>query len=145
MRNDLFFSSATDKWETPQALFYSLDSKFHFTLDVCATADNAKCPVYFSPVDDGLKQVWTGNVWCNPPYGRDLYRWVEAAFSSALANVVVLLLPARTDTKWFHDFVVPFASEVRFLRGRLKFGGSPNFAPFPSMVVVYKPCREVNS
>lgn len=137
----VLFSSKTDLWSTPQKFFDELDLKYHFEIDVCALPENAKCKRFFTPDDDGLSQPWEGVCWCNPPYGRDLFKWVEkACFSSAL---VVMLLPARVDTAWFHDLVIPYSSEYRFVRGRLKFGGSQHSAPFPSMVVVFPP-REVS-
>lgn len=127
------FSSATDMWATPQDLFDELNAEHHFTLDVCAVAENAKCPRYYSPADDGLMQDWVGVCWMNPPYGREIGRWVQKAYESKAK--VVCLLPARTDTKWFHDYCLK--GSVTFLRGRLKFGGSKNSAPFPSMLVVF--------
>lgn len=139
MNNDVMFSSTTGEWETPEDLFKKLNKEFHFTLDVCATAENAKCDKYYTKAADGLSQVWEGNVWCNPPYGRDVGRWVQKAHESAAENTtVVMLLPARTDTRWFHDYINGIA-EVRFLRGRLRFGDARNTAPFPSMVVVFRP------
>lgn len=128
------FSSQTDLWETPQWLFDEYDKIYHFEFDVCALPENAKCKQYFSPAQDGLKQDWTGVCWCNPPYGRQIGKWVEKAATSNAT--VVMLLPARTDTKWFHDFVLPFGN-IRFIRGRLKFGKAQNSAPFPSMVVIF--------
>lgn len=139
MNKEVMFSSKTDLWETPQDLFDQLNGEFHFNLDVCALPENAKCDRYFTPEMDGLSQPWNGVCWCNPPYGRKIGAWVRSAlFSSAAGNTVVMLLPARTDTRWFHDYIYGKA-EIRFLRGRLKFGGCKNCAPFPSMVVIYKP------
>ena len=133
------FSSKTDLWGTPMAFFAELDAEFNFTLDVCALPDNAKCLRFFSPCDDGLRQIWRGTCWMNPPYGREIGRWVEKAYQSALQGaVVVCLLPARTDTRWWHTWAMR-ADEVRFVRGRLKFGDSKNSAPFPSAVVVFRP------
>ena len=129
------FSSKTDLWGTPQDLFDELDAEFHFDLDVCALPENAKCERYYTPEQDGLSQEWTGTCWCNPPYGRQIGKWVRKAAESG--TTVVMLLPARTDTKWFHDYILGKA-EIRFLRGRLKFGGCNNGAPFPSMVVVFR-------
>ena len=138
MNAGLMFSSKTDLWETPQDLFDRLDKEYHFELDVCATRDNAKCARYFTPEQDGLSQKWIGVCWCNPPYGREIGKWVKKAAESAKDpfTTVVMLLPARTDTMWFHDYCVRFG-EIQFLRGRLKFGGSKNSAPFPSMIVVF--------
>jgi site-specific DNA-methyltransferase (adenine-specific) len=126
----------SSEWETPQDLFARLDAEFHFTLDPCATAENAKCARYFTREMDGLAQSWDGEVvFMNPPYGRGMGVWIKKA-SEAMATVACLL-PARTDVRWFHDYVYGKA-EIRFLRGRLKFGGAKNSAPFPSMIVVFK-------
>lgn len=135
MNNDLFFSSKSEEWATPQDFFEQIDKEFHFNLDACATAENAKCDKYYTKEQDGLSQEWNGIVWCNPPYGRSIGMWVKKAYESKAT--VVLLVPARTDTKWFHDYVLGKA-EVRFVKGRLKFGGCKNPAPFPSMLVVYR-------
>lgn len=133
------FSSKTDLWGTPQDLFDKLDAEFHFDLDVCAMPENAKCEQYYTPEQDGLVQEWTGTCWCNPPYGRQIGKWVKKA--SECGTTVVMLIPARTDTKWFHDYIYGKA-EVRFLRGRIKFvsagGDVMDAAPFPSMVVVFR-------
>lgn len=143
MNTDVMFSSKTDLWETPQKFFDELDLEFHFDLDVCALPENAKCEDYYTPETDGLSQCWHGCCWCNPPYGREIERWVKKAADSAAGGAtVVMLLPARTDTRWFHDYIYGKA-EVRFVRGRLKFGGSKNSAPFPSMVVVFRPKMEM--
>lgn len=140
MDKDLMFSSKTDLWSTPQNFFDKLDEEFHFTLDVCALPENAKCEKFYTPEDDGLHQPWDGVVWCNPPYGRQIGKWVYVGLLASLlrGSTVVMLLPARTDTKWFHDWIYGQA-EIRFVKGRLKFGESKNAAPFPSMVVVFRP------
>ena len=131
------FSSTTDLWATPQSLFDELNREFHFMLDVCAIPENAKCPKFYSPAEDGLLQPWTGVCWMNPPYGRAIGLWVAKAYRAALAGAtVVALLPARTDTTWWHEYVVQ-AKDIRFLRGRLRFGEAKNSAPFPSAVVVF--------
>ncbi len=139
MNTKVMFSSKTDLWETPQELFDKLDAEFGFDLDVCALPENAKCTRYYTPEEDGLKQPWTGVCWCNPPYGRGVGSWVRRALlASAAGNKVVMLLPARTDTRWFHDYIYGRANvEIWFLRGRLKFGGCKSSAPFPSMVVIF--------
>ena len=129
------FSSKTDMWETPQNFFDELNKEFRFTCDVCAIEENAKCAKFYTPEQDGLKQTWGGVCWMNPPYGREIGKWVKKASESKAT--VVCLLPARTDTRWFHDYIYGKA-EIRFVRGRLKFGGSKNSAPFPSMVVVFR-------
>lgn len=139
MNTEVMFSSKTGLWETPQDLFDKLDEEFHFTLDVCALPENAKCERYYTPEMDGLSQRWDGVCWCNPPYGRDVWKWVAAGqVASVMGSTVVMLLPARTDTRWFHDWIYGKA-EVRFIRGRLKFGGRRTGAPFPSMVVIFRP------
>lgn len=123
MNTDVMFSSKSGNWETPQRLFDDLNREFHFTLDACATAQNAKCTRYYNLEQNGLRQPWSGVVWCNPPYGRKIGQWVRKAFAaSSEGSTVVMLLPARTDTKWFHDWIYN-RSEIRFLKGRLKFGG----------------------
>ena len=127
------FSSATDLWETPQGFFDRLDREFNFSTDVCATDDNHKCQKYYTKETNGLRQEWTGVCWMNPPYGREISKWVEKAYKSNA--VVVCLVPARTDTKWWHEFCMK-SKEIRLVQGRLKFGGSKNSAPFPSAVVV---------
>lgn len=134
MNTEVMFSSASDEWATPVEFFRALDAEFHFTLDVCATAENAKCRNFFTVDDDALAQSWNGVCWCNPPYGRQIGVWVKKAAESGAT--VVMLLPARTDTKWFHEYIYGKA-EIRFVRGRLKFGGSKNSAPFPSMIVIF--------
>lgn len=141
MNTELMFSSKTDLWETPQDLFDKLNNEFQFTFDVCATPENAKCDKFYTEEQDGLEHPWKGTVWCNPPYGRGIGQWVRRAlFASVSGATVVMLLPARTDTKWFHDYIYKRNNvEIRFIRGRLKFGGSKNSAPFPSMVVVFMP------
>lgn len=138
MNTDVMFSSKTDQWATPQDFFDKLNEEFRFTLDVCADPDNAKCEQFYTKEQDGLSQPWTGVCWCNPPYGREIGSWVRKAFFASVSGAtVVMLLPARTDTRWFHEYIYRKA-EIRFIKGRLKFGNSQNSAPFPSMVVVFK-------
>lgn len=141
MNKDVMFSSATDNWATPQDFFDKLNAEFHFDLDVCADEINHKCDKYYTKEQDGLQMPWEGIVWCNPPYGREIGQWVrKALFASVGGSTVVMLIPARTDTKWFHDYIYKRDNvEIRFVRGRLKFGNSKNSAPFPSMVVVFNP------
>ena len=135
MNQEVMFSSKTDLWETPQALFDELNREFGFQTDVCALPENAKCDEFYTQEQDGLSQQWTGVCWCNPPYGRQVGKWVKKAAESDAT--VVMLLPARTDTKWFHDYILPNA-EIRFIKGRLKFGGNKNSAPVPSMVCIFR-------
>jgi phage N-6-adenine-methyltransferase len=133
------FKHETVLWSTPQVLFDALDAEFSFATDVCADASNAKCAHYFSPAQDGLRQRWEGVCWMNPPYGVEIGRWVQKAFEASLYGAtVVCLLPARTDTRWFQQYVLPFA-EVRYLPGRQRFGASGHGAPFPSAVVIFRP------
>lgn len=141
MNKEVMFSSATDNWATPQDFFDKLNAEFHFDLDVCADESNHKCDTYYTKEQDGLSQPWTGTVWCNPLYGREIGSWVRRAlFASVAGATVVMLIPARTDTRWFHDYIYKRDNvEVRFIKGRLKFGNGKNSAPFPSMVVVFKP------
>ena len=140
MNTDLMFSSKTGEWETPQDLFGFLNRLFRFTLDAAASVENAKCEKFYTKEDDALTQEWTGSVFCNPPYGREIGGFVEKGARSAFskdAECVVMLLPSRTDTAWWHDYVMK-AQEIWLIRGRLKFGGGKNSAPFPSCVVVFK-------
>jgi phage N-6-adenine-methyltransferase len=140
-RRSVHFSSASCEWSTPPDLFAKLHQEFGFTLDACATAENAKCARYFTRKDDGLAQRWTGRVWMNPPYGRSIGLWIRKAWESVRtgdAEVVVCLVPSRSDTGWWHDFAL--RGEVRPLRGRLRFGGAESSAPFPSALIVFRRC-----
>lgn len=137
MINSGMMTSETDLWETPQDFFDELNKEFNFEIDVCALPENAKCVKFYTPRDDGLQQKWEGVCWMNPPYGRKIGMWIRKAYhSSQQGATVVCLIPARTDTKWWHDYVMK--GEVRFVRGRLKFGNAKNSAPFPSAVVIFK-------
>lgn len=130
------FSSKTDLWATPQPFFDRLDARYHFTLDVCATADNAKCTQFYTERDNALRLPWHGVCWMNPPYGRTIGHWMRKAFDSFNEGAtVVCLVPARTDTNWWHDYAVK--GQIEFIKGRLKFGGHQNSAPFPSAVVAF--------
>lgn len=140
MINKALYSSNKTDWETPQWLYDRLDKEFGFTLDPASSDGNHKCTRYFTVEQDGLTQSWQGEtVFCNPPYGRQIAPWVEKGYqeSKGKDTTVVMLLPARTDTRWFHEYIYG-KSEIRFLKGRLKFGGSENSAPFPSMIVIYR-------
>ncbi|NDD55916.1 adenine methyltransferase [bacterium] len=124
-------------WETPKDFFDEYNDLYKFETDVCAIKENAKCDRFFTPEQDGLKQEWTGICWMNPPYGREIGKWVKKAYESSLTGAtVVCLIPARTDTRWWHDYCM--RGDVKFIRGRLKFGSSKNPAPFPSAVVIFK-------
>lgn len=140
MMTSAMYSSATDQWATPQAFFDELNAEFRFTLDPCALPSNAKCAKYYTPTDNGLLQDWGGeSVFCNPPYGRAIYDWVRKCSEEASKpnTTVVALIPARTDTRYFHEFIYHKAREIRFVKGRLKFGDAKSAAPFPSMVVIF--------
>lgn len=137
MNTELMFSSKTDLWATPQDFFNKLNNEFWFTLDPCSTEDNHKCDKYYTKEQDGLKQSRDNEiVYCNPPYGRELKKWVKK-WSEIKKGITVMLLPARTDTSRFHDYIYNKA-EIRFLKWRLKFWWSKNSAPFPSMVVIFR-------
>lgn len=136
--NDAVFSSKSIEWETPQAFFDALNRRFGFSLDVCATRETAKCPHFFDKSMNGLEQSWANHrCYMNPPYGREIGAWVEKARREAEQGALVVgLLPARTDTRWWQEHVHGHA-DVRFLSGRLKFGGAATGAPFPSAVAVW--------
>ena len=136
------FGSARDDWETPKELFEEWNKEFGFTVDVCASEANCKIKNYYSKEQNGLKQEWKGIAWCNPPYGREIGKWVKKASESKCTTV--MLLPARTDTKWFHKYIYGKA-EIRFLKGRIKFAGATENAPFPNMLVVFRGSDEDNS
>ena len=140
-----YHSTKTTEWSTPQSFYDALDTEFHFTLDVCATTTNAKCPRSFTLADDGLQQDWGREIcWMNPPYGKTIALWIRKAAESALAGaVVVCLVPVRTDTRWWQRYVL--GAEVRFVPGRLTFGGAVNPAPFPNAVVVFRPLALLSS
>lgn len=140
MNNRVMFSSAKDDWATPQEFFDLLDEDYNFTLDPCALPHNAKCKKFYTQEDNGLAQNWEGEiVFCNPPYGRSIADWVRKCSEEAKKpnTTVVALLPARTDTRYFHDYIYNRVKKIIFIRGRLKFGGCKNSAPFPSMVVEF--------
>lgn len=139
MKNETLFSKKSDEWQTPLELFQDLDREFHFDLDACATHENHMCDAYFTKDDDGLEQNWGGRtVWCNPPYSQ-IKQWVRKCYYEGHKpnTVVVLLVPSRTDTRWWQNYV-QHRCEVRFVKGRLKFSGSKNPAPFPSALVIFR-------
>lgn len=143
MNAEVLFSSKDTCWETPQELFDSLNSEFHFTLDPCCVPQTAKCKKYYTPIENGLLQDWSQDiVFVNPPYGKEIKDWIKKSSDEAKKGAtVVLLIPARTDTKYFHDYIYGKA-EIRFIKGRVKFlqnGETKNTAPFPSMIVVFRP------
>lgn len=131
-------TSKTPEWSTPQDLFDKLNAEFSFTLDPCSTHENHKCDRYYIAAEDGLAHNWAGErVFMNPPYGREIGKWMKKAFEEARAALVVCLVPARTDTAWWHDYAAK--GQVRFLRGRLRFGDGKGRAPFPSAIVIFSP------
>lgn len=137
---EVHYSSKSNEWATPQKLFDELNEEFNFTLDPCATDENAKCNKHFTIEDDGLSKDWSKDVvFMNPPYGREIKKWIKKAYEESLNGAtVVCLIPARTDTTYWHDFIFDKADDIRFLKGRLKFGNSKNSAPFPSAIVLYR-------
>ena len=135
------YTSKSYEWETPQELFDELDNEFDLILDPCCTFENAKCVRYYTKKDDGLKQDWLWNTFMNPPYGREIGKWMKKAYEESFKGcLVVCLVPSRTDTKWWHDYAMK--GEIRFIKGRLKFGNAKNSAPFPSAIVIFR--KKVN-
>ena len=136
----VMFSSKSNTWETPQAFYDELAQRYNFTLDPCCESSTAKCSKYFTEADDGLSQEWGGEtVFMNPPYGREISKWIQKAYTESRKSetTVVCLIPARTDTRYWHEYCMK-AHEIYFVKGRLKFGTSTNSAPFPSAVVVFR-------
>lgn len=150
---NVHFSSKSNEWSTPQDFFDRLNDEFDFTIDVAATPENAKCRRFYTLTDNALEKSWQGErVWVNPPYGREIGKWIEKA-ATELSEVTVMLIPARTDTKAWHQWIFGKA-EVRFVPGRLRFGGGyckctvskcgcyipqkPKDAPFPVAVVIFR-------
>lgn len=138
MKNEVLFSSANDVWDTPQWLFDALDKEFGFTLDPCSNGENNKCTRFFTMQENGLLQDWGGEVvFMNPPYSQ-VNDWMRKAYGAAQEGAtVVCLVPSRTDTEWWHSYAMK--AEIRFIKGRLKFGKATNSAPFPSVIVVFRP------
>ena len=137
---EVHYSSKSNEWATPQHLFNKLDEIHKFTLDPCSTHENHKCEKYFTIEDDGLNQSWKGHaVFMNPPYGRGIKHWIKKAYEEGLKDntKVVCLIPARTDTTYWHDYIFPHANEILFVRGRIKFGDGTTPAPFPSAIVMF--------
>ena len=141
MLNNGLMSSKSCEWATPQKFYEELNNEFVFDLDPCATIENHKCDTFYTKEINGLKRSWGGHrVFCNPPYGKEIGKWVEKAYKENLLNnvFIVMLLPARTDTKWFHNWIYKKSNaEIRFIKGRLKFNDGKQSAPFPSMIVIY--------
>lgn len=140
MINHSLFKSSRYDWETPHRFFLELDNEFHFTLDPCCLPGTAKCKKYFTPKENGLLQDWQGErVFCNPPYGSQISDWVRKCYEEGNKpdTIVVMLIPARTCTRYFHKYIYKIADEIRFIKGRLRFVGAVSPAPFPSMVVIF--------
>lgn len=137
------FSSNKEDWPTPPEIFEPLQKRYRLERDVCASPENAKLPLFWTKEDDALSKPWDGRLWMNPPYGRDIGKWLKKAFEAAqYGAIVVCLIPARTDTKWWHDYVMNSA-EVVFIKGRITFEGAESGAPFPSAVVKFEPHMNV--
>jgi phage N-6-adenine-methyltransferase len=138
----------SQEWGTPQWLFDQLDEEFHFSLDACATERIAKCVKFFSQQEDALLQRWELSTFCNPPYGISMKRWIRKAYEEAArGNLIVMLLPARTDVEWFHRYCLVPGVEIRFIKGRVDFDGANgrSRAPFPSMIVIFRPPKLTKS
>lgn len=134
----IHYTSKSYEWETPQELFDELDNEFNLILDPCCTRENVKCINYFTKEIDGLKQDWKWNVFMNPPYGKEIGKWMKKAYEESQKGItVVCLVPSRTDTRWWWDYAMK--GEIRFIKGRLKFkqNGKSNSAPFPSAIVIF--------
>ena len=147
MNKELHFKSEKQTWETPQDFFNKLDDLFGFTLDACASSDNAKVGNYYTVEQNALIQEWHGVVWCNPPYGREQAKFVLKAYEESVKHnsTVVCLIPARPDTKLWQNTIFPHADQICFIRGRLKFGDSKDAAPFPSALVVFGNKKDLSS
>lgn len=138
MNTSVMFSSNNMCWATPIELFNKLNKEFNFDIDVCASENNAKCNKYFTEHDNGLQQRWSGTCWMNPPYGKEINKWIEKAYiESQNGNTIVCLIPARTDTKYWHEYCMK-SKEIRFIKGRIKFVGAKSCAPFPSAIVIFQ-------
>ena len=138
------YSSRSEEWATPPDFFASLHAEFDFTLDPCATAQNAKCNLFYTKTENGLSKDWGEHiVFCNPPYGRNIGDWAQKCFEASLDGAtVVLLVHSRTDTRYFHNWIYGKA-ELRFVKGRLKFGDGKQSAPFPSLVAIFYPAQRM--
>ncbi len=146
MISEVIYSSRRTDWETPKWVFEELNNEFHFTLDPCANDENHVCDTYYTEEDNGLEQDWGGQtVFCNPPYGREITDWVKKCSEESRKpnTTIVMLIPSRTDTKYFHDYLYKKPNvEIRFIRGRLKYGDGKNSAPFPSLIAVFRQNKE---
>ena len=148
---EVHYSSDSNEWYTPKWLFDKLDEEFNFTLDPCATKESAKCYKYYTIDDDGLKQDWQGHTaFVNPPYGSALKHWVKKCYEESLnGSIVVMLIPSRTETKYWHDYIMKYAHRILFLNKRIKFETADkketSSAPFPSAIIVFDSSKEVNN
>ena len=136
----VLFSSKSNEWATPQDLYNKLNNRYNFTLDPCSSLENHKCDKFYTIKENGLIQDWSNEVvFCNPPYGREIYDWVKKCYNEHLNGTkIVLLIPSRTDTKYFHEFLYKKPNiKLEFIKGRLKFGDSNNSAPFPSLLAYF--------
>ncbi len=142
--NKAMVSSKSNEWETPQPLFDRLDTEFHFTLDPCATKENHKCDKFYTIDDNGLKYDWAKEiVFMNPPYGGNTGKWLRKAWHDSLKGAtVVCLIVSSTDRSYWHDYIFPYASEIRWIRGRVTFGEANSTAPFASAIVIFSPKRK---
>lgn len=143
----IHFKSENQTWETPKAFFDQLNRLFGFTLDACASSENAKVGNYYTVEQNALIQEWQGVVWCNPPYGREQVKFIQKAYDESVkhGSTVVCLIPARPDTKVWQDLIFAKADQVCFIKGRLKFGNSKDAAPFPSALVVFGNKKDLSS
>jgi site-specific DNA-methyltransferase (adenine-specific) len=133
-------SNKSNEWETPQDIFDKLNKEFNFTLDPCCTHENAKCKKHYTIKENGLSQLWFDEVvFMNPPYGREIGKWIRKAYEESYYSTVVCLIPARTDTRYWHDYIFGKADDIRFLKGRIYFSndGKRGASPFPSAVIIY--------
>lgn len=144
MKMDVHFSSAKDDWETPDDLFNELHERFNFTVDAAASHNNAKLPRYWTKEDDALSKSWSEErVWLNPPYGREIFAFMKKCHDEQRRapelppEIICALVPARTDTRWWHEHVIGGYADVKFIKGRLKFKGAKHSAPFPSALLLY--------
>ena len=134
-----WYKKKSMEWTTPGKLFKELDNEFNFTLDPCSTHSNALCFKHYTIEEDGLNQDWSNEiVFMNPTYGREISKWIKKAYLESLNNAtVVCLLPCRTDTRYWHEYILMYAKEIRYIKGRLKYGNSKINAPFSSAIVVF--------
>lgn len=143
---EIHYSSKKHTWETPKWLFEELNDIFNFNLDACAEKETAKCEVFYTKEDNALLKQWNGTVWCNPPYGKEQIEFINKAYKESIFNgaTVVLLIPARPDTKVWQNVIFKTASQVCFMKGRLKFEGAKHNAPFPCALVTFGKSKDLS-